>query len=82
MTVHKSQGSEFDKVLLVLPETQQDNFVSRELIYTGVTRCRQHLNIYTAHNLSSTNPDTRNTAMNLRFQPPQENSEMQLTLFE
>jgi exodeoxyribonuclease V alpha subunit len=40
MTVHKSQGSEFDRVLLVLP--QHDNPVlSRELLYTGITRARK-----------------------------------------
>jgi exodeoxyribonuclease V alpha subunit len=39
MTVHKSQGSEFDKVLIVLPE--QDNPVlSRELVYTAITRAK------------------------------------------
>jgi len=44
MTVHKSQGSEFDEVLLVLPE--KDNPVlSRELLYTGITRARQKLSI-------------------------------------
>jgi exodeoxyribonuclease V alpha subunit len=37
MTIHKSQGSGYAKVLMVLPET--DNLVlSRELIYTGLTR--------------------------------------------
>ncbi|MDD4101349.1 MAG: exodeoxyribonuclease V subunit alpha [Kiritimatiellae bacterium] len=39
MTVHKSQGSGFGEVLLILP--QQDNPVlTRELIYTGITRAR------------------------------------------
>jgi exodeoxyribonuclease V alpha subunit len=39
MTVHKSQGSEFDRVLLVLPE-RPSPIVTRELLYTGVTRAR------------------------------------------
>jgi len=44
MTVHKSQGSEFDEVLLVLPE--KDNPVlTRELLYTGITRARRKLSI-------------------------------------
>ncbi len=39
MTVHKSQGSEFDQVLLVLPD--EDNpLLTRELVYTGITRAR------------------------------------------
>src|SRR5690606_13650141 len=42
MTVHKAQGSEFDEVWLVLP--QRDNRVlSRELVYTGMTRARSEL---------------------------------------
>ncbi|WP_428624700.1 exodeoxyribonuclease V subunit alpha [Sedimenticola sp.] len=40
MTVHKSQGSEFDRVLLVLPE-HESPLLSRELIYTGLTRSRR-----------------------------------------
>ncbi|MEK8088869.1 exodeoxyribonuclease V subunit alpha [Thermithiobacillus plumbiphilus] len=42
MTVHKSQGSEFDEVLLVLPEADAP-VLTRELIYTGVTRARRHM---------------------------------------
>ena len=40
MTVHKSQGSEFDEVLLLLPD-QDLPVLSRELIYTAITRARQ-----------------------------------------
>ncbi len=39
MTVHKSQGSEFERVLLVLP-AQASRIATRELLYTGVTRAR------------------------------------------
>lgn len=39
MTVHKSQGSEFQRVLLLLPEGPHP-LVNRELIYTAVTRAR------------------------------------------
>ena len=42
LTVHKSQGSEFDRVLLVLPD-HGTRAVSRELLYTGLTRTREHL---------------------------------------
>jgi len=44
MTVHKSQGSEFDKVLVLLP-AQRSQVLSRELLYTGVTRARSHVTI-------------------------------------
>ncbi|MCL6264272.1 exodeoxyribonuclease V subunit alpha [Craterilacuibacter sp. RT1T] len=39
MTVHKSQGSEFDRVWLVLPQ-QSSALFSRALLYTGITRAR------------------------------------------
>ena len=41
LTVHKAQGSEFDIVLLVLPKT--NNMLSRELIYTALTRQKEKL---------------------------------------
>ena len=44
MTVHKSQGSEFDRVLLVLPE-RPSPIVTRELLYTGVTRARSAVHL-------------------------------------
>lgn len=44
MTVHKSQGSEFQHTMLVLPD--QDNPVlTRELIYTGITRARSYFTL-------------------------------------
>jgi len=39
LTVHKSQGSEFDRVLLILPN-HRSKVLSRELIYTAITRAR------------------------------------------
>ena len=39
MTVHKSQGSEFDHTVLVLPPDDSP-VATRELVYTGVTRAR------------------------------------------
>ncbi len=39
MTVHKSQGSEFDEVMLILPD-EDAPIITRELLYTGVTRAR------------------------------------------
>ncbi len=45
MTVHKSQGSEFDHVLLLL--TDRDSPVlTRELIYTGITRAREKVAVW------------------------------------
>ncbi len=45
MTIHKSQGSEFERVAMVLPE-QASRVLSRELIYTGVTRARREAWLY------------------------------------
>jgi exodeoxyribonuclease V alpha subunit len=44
MTVHKSQGSEFDDVIVVLP-SDETRGMSRELLYTGVSRARQAVTI-------------------------------------
>ncbi len=45
MTVHKSQGSEFDHVVLVLPDRKMA-LLTRELIYTAVTRAKQSVTIW------------------------------------
>jgi len=45
MTVHKSQGSEFDNILLILPPIDTE-LLSRELIYTAVTRARSRVEIW------------------------------------
>ena len=42
LTVHKAQGSEFDQVLLALPE-RGARVLSRELLYTGLTRAKSQL---------------------------------------
>lgn len=43
MTIHKSQGSEFDRVLVVLPEHDRGAFLTRELLYTAVTRGKKEV---------------------------------------
>jgi len=44
MTVHKAQGSEFDEVWLQLPRNDS-RVLSRELIYTAITRARTRLHV-------------------------------------
>jgi exodeoxyribonuclease V alpha subunit len=46
LTVHKSQGSEFDQVLLVLPQDEKKLLLSRELIYTGITRAKKKVIVH------------------------------------
>jgi exodeoxyribonuclease V alpha subunit len=44
MTIHKSQGSEYDLVVMVLPAVESP-LLTRELIYTGFTRAKRHVTI-------------------------------------
>ena len=44
MTIHKSQGSEYDELLIVLPD-RDSPVLSRELIYTGITRSKKKVTI-------------------------------------
>lgn len=49
MTVHKSQGSEFDHVAIMVPAPatpQQTRLLTREMLYTAVTRARSRLTLY------------------------------------
>ncbi len=39
-TIHKSQGSEFNEILIVMPEGSE-RLLTREIIYTGITRAKQ-----------------------------------------
>ena len=50
MTVHKSQGSEFDRVLLLLPDRDAP-VLTRELIYTGLTRARAGIQVWGTRNI-------------------------------
>lgn len=50
MTVHKSQGSEFDNVLFILPDTYV-SVLTRELIYTAITRARNSIEIWGEMNI-------------------------------
>jgi len=44
ITIHQAQGSEFNHVVLLLPE-EDSRVLSRELVYTGVTRARKSLSL-------------------------------------
>lgn len=41
MTIHKSQGSEYNKVLVILPATADHPLLTRELLYTAITRAKE-----------------------------------------
>ncbi len=44
-TVHKAQGAEFERALLVLPD-RESPVLTRELIYTGLTRVRSRIDLW------------------------------------
>ena len=50
ITVHKSQGSEFKKVLLILPENDAP-VLTRELLYTGLTRAREGVELWASESV-------------------------------
>jgi exodeoxyribonuclease V alpha subunit len=45
MTIHKTQGSEFSEVLIILP-SEPSPVMSRELVYTGITRATRRVEIW------------------------------------
>lgn len=45
MSVHKTQGSEFENILLILPDNES-KLLTRELVYTGITRARKKAGIW------------------------------------
>jgi len=45
MTIHKTQGSEFDHVAMVLPGQKDNKLLSRQLLYTGITRAKKQFSL-------------------------------------
>lgn len=56
MTIHKSQGSEFEHVSIIIP-AESSRILSRELIYTATSRARTSLDLYAS-------PDSLQTGIN------------------
>lgn len=46
VTIHKSQGSEYDHVALLLPPDADNRILSRQLLYTGASRARHALELW------------------------------------
>jgi len=51
LSIHKAQGSEFERVYLILPKNDK-RLLSMELLYTGITRARKHLTIFAQEDIS------------------------------
>jgi exodeoxyribonuclease V alpha subunit len=65
ITIHRSQGSEYENVLVVLPH-EESPLATRELLYTAITRARR--NVFVAGSLSAIRkavltPSTRTTLL-------------------
>ncbi|HTO14184.1 MAG TPA: exodeoxyribonuclease V subunit alpha [Edaphocola sp.] len=45
MTIHKSQGSEFNEVFVILPDNKDNLLLTRELLYTAITRAKKKATI-------------------------------------
>jgi exodeoxyribonuclease V alpha subunit len=68
LSVYKSQGSEFDRVILVLPEGSE--IFGREMLYTAITRAKCQIDIYaTSEVLKNTiqQQGTRLSGLQIRF---------------
>ena len=64
ISVHKSQGSEFNYVYLVLPKNKK-NLLSKELIYTAITRAKTKLTIFAENDITAFLQLTRPEASSL-----------------
>lgn len=70
LTIHKSQGSEFNRVAVVLDVAAQE-LLSRELLYTAITRARQQVDLWsdpTAADYALTHKLLRHTGLTRQLQ--------------
>ena len=51
MTIHKSQGSEYNQVLVILPSNSASQLLTRELLYTAVTRAKEKVIVQSTGNI-------------------------------
>ena len=54
VTVHKSQGSEYGQVAVLLPHEAQHRVLSRQLLYTGLSRARQSVELWASQSALAT----------------------------
>jgi exodeoxyribonuclease V alpha subunit len=58
-TIHKSQGSEYDKVMVILPKSKDVRILTRELLYTGITRAISHVTLVATKEVVAATVDRR-----------------------
>ncbi len=71
ITIHKAQGSEFDVVILVIPQSS-NMLLTRNLLYTGLTRAKKLLIVIGNKNLiefmiNNCDMKKRNTGLKIKF---------------
>jgi len=54
ITVHKSQGSEYANVAMLLPPTPEHRVLTRQLVYTGLSRARQAVQLWSSEGALAT----------------------------
>jgi exodeoxyribonuclease V alpha subunit len=72
ITIHKSQGSEYGHAIVVLPE-KPSRILTRELLYTGVTRARDKVTVVGSREVIAaaiTTPIRRATGLAERLRMP------------
>ena len=65
LTIHKSQGSEFLRVAMLL-DARAWRLLSRELVYTAITRAKQHIDVWATDQVLSdavSRPTLRQTGL-------------------
>ena len=71
LSIHKSQGSEYPRVALALDD-RAERLLSRELLYTGITRSKGALDIYASEaalRAAASTPTRRNTGLAWHLNP-------------
>jgi len=79
MTIHKSQGSEWDCVIIYIPEdSSRGNFLNLKLLYTAITRARKMCILvgdrYVFESIASRHPSIRNDNLANRIRDLANNS--------
>ncbi len=48
LTIHRTQGSEYNNILMIVPPVDDFPMLSRELMYTGLSRAKNHAHLWTS----------------------------------
>lgn len=54
ISIHKSQGSEYDHVLIAIADNIEEDFLNSELLYTAVSRAKKTIQLWCSENTIKT----------------------------